>query len=198
MRQKIKHLKKDKKLAKIIGRSKLEPLKKRDNHFRSLVRAIIGQQLSVKAANTIMDRFLALFPKTDFPTPKQILKMDKEKLRRCGLSYSKVSYIKDLAAKIINKTIDLKKVEDMPDQEVIDHLVQVKGIGRWSAEMFLIFSLAREDVFSYGDLGLRNAMKKIYGLRKHPSPETAEKISRTWKPYRSLASRYLWKSLDNE
>lgn len=198
MRHKIKHLHKDKKLAKAIKSIRLEKIEKRKNHYQTLVRGIIGQQLSVKAANTIMNRFLSLFPKAKFPYPEEILEMDKEKMRQCGISYSKIEYIKDLSRKILDGVMDMKKIDEMDDEAVITHLTQVKGIGRWTAEMFLIFSLAREDVFSYGDLGLRNAMVKIYGLKKHPSPEKAQKISDTWKPYRSLACRFLWKTLDNE
>lgn len=184
-------------LAKIIDKIKLYELRKEKNHFKKLVRSIIGQQLSVKAAETIMNRFCALFG-TRFPTPKEILKMDEEKIRACGISYSKIAYIKDLAMHVEEKKIDLKKIEKSGDEEIIEALTAIKGIGRWTAEMFLIFSLGREDVFSHGDLGLKNAIKKLYGLRKHPSPERARVISDKWKPYRSLASRYLWASLDNE
>lgn len=144
-----------------------------------------------------MGRFLALFKGT-FPAPKEILKIDEEKIRACGISYSKISYIKDLARHVEEKKIDLEKIEQMKNEEAILALTAVKGIGRWTAEMFLIFSLEREDVFSHGDLGLKNAIKQLYGLRKHPSPERARAISDKWKPYRSLASRYLWASLDNE
>lgn len=110
----------------------------------------------------------------------------------------KASFIKDLARKIIDGTVDFKKMDAWSDEEVIEHLVRVKGIGRWTAEMFLMFSLRREDVFSYGDLGLRNAMQKIYKMKKHPTPRQAEKISEKWRPYRTLASRYLWASLEVE
>lgn len=199
MQKQIKHLKKDPVLAKIIPRIKLESFKIRENHFKTLVRAIIGQQLSVKAADTIMKRFENLFPnkkKGQFPTPKQIFKMDSEKMRTSGLSYSKITYLKDLSKKIIDKKIDLENIHKMSDEEIIEHLTQVKGIGRWTAEMFLIFSLAREDIFSYGDLGIRNAIQRLYKLRKSPSLLRAEKISKLWRPYRSLASRYLWKFLE--
>lgn len=119
-------------------------------------------------------------------------------MRKVGLSKMKVSFIKDLAKNIEKGMVDFKKMPGWTDEEIIDHLVQVKGIGRWTAEMFLMFSLAREDIFSYGDLGLRNAMQKLYKLKVPPTPAQAEKISAAWKPYRSLASRYLWASLDNK
>jgi 3-methyladenine DNA glycosylase/8-oxoguanine DNA glycosylase len=230
---------------------------RRENHFKSLVVAIINQQLSGKAADTIQGRFEALFAgdpavagagglrggvspnasdlqlggdrkkggrvavlpapaagavrptrtrptrtakswRKKFPTPEEVLKMPTAKLRKVGLSAMKVSFIRDLATKIIDGTVDFRKMRKWTDEEVIEHLTRVKGIGRWTAEMFLMFSLGRDDVFSYGDLGLRNAMQKLYKLRKHPSPARAAKISENWKPYRTLASRYLWKSLEIE
>ncbi len=141
---------------------------------------------------------MALTPGRKFPTPREIMKMPAAKMRKCGLSRMKVSFIKDLAKKTLDGTLDFKHMDVMTDEEVIGHLTGVKGIGRWTAEMFLIFSLQRDDVFSYGDLGLRNALKKIYKLRKAPTPAQAEKITAKWKPYRSLGSRYLWASLDNK
>jgi len=178
---------------------------KRPNHFKALVVAIINQQLSGKAAATIEKRFEALFtpagkksaPKK-FPTPQDVLAMPAAKMRKCGLSKMKVSFIKDLARKILDGTVDFRAMRKWSDEEVIEHLVQVKGIGRWTAEMFLMFSLGRDDVFSYGDLGLRNAMQRLYKLRAHPTPAQAAKIAGKWKPYRSLASRYLWASLEVE
>jgi DNA-3-methyladenine glycosylase II len=174
---------------------------RRENHFKALVIAIINQQLSGKAARTIENRFLELFSRTGraakkFPSPEDILKMPTPKMRRVGLSKMKVSFIKDLAKKILDGTVDFRAMKNWTDEEVIEHLTRVKGIGRWTAEMFLMFSLGRDDVFSYGDLGLRNAMERLYKLRKHPSPARAAKISGAWKPYRTLASRYLWKSLE--
>jgi DNA-3-methyladenine glycosylase II len=189
--------------------------KRRPNHFRALVIAIINQQLSGKAADTIQKRFEALFIDARqkqgagkvagrtvrlnkaFPTPEEVLKMPTVKLRKVGLSGMKVSFMKDLAKKVLDGTVDFKKMAKWSDEEVIEHLVEVKGIGQWTAEMFLMFSLQRDDVFSYGDLGLRNAMQRIYKLKNHPSPKQAEKITEKWKPYRTLASRYLWASLEN-
>jgi DNA-3-methyladenine glycosylase II len=170
---------------------------KRRDHFKSLIVAIVNQQLSGKAADTILKRFIALFSGKKFPTPEDVLKMSTAKMRKCGLSKMKVSFIKDLARHVISKSVDFRKMPRLTDEEVIEHLMRVKGIGRWTAEMFLIFSLGREDVFSYGDLGLRNAIRNLYGLKSHPTAAQAEKISSAWKPYRSLASRYLWASLNN-
>ena len=198
-RKKILHLRRDRILRKVIDRlpriKHVWEAKARPDHFKSLVVAIINQQLSGKAADTIEARFVALFPRTKFPTPKQVLKMPPAKMRKAGLSKMKVSFVKDLARQVINGTVDFKKMPNWADEEVIEHLTRVKGIGRWTAEMFLMFSLGREDVFSYGDLGLRNAIQKLYKLRSHPTPRQAEKISEKWKPYRTLASRYLWASL---
>jgi DNA-3-methyladenine glycosylase II len=196
----ILHLKKNDPILKVaIEGIKLRELSRRGEHFEALVVAIVNQQLSGKAADTIFKRFVALFPRSPhakFPTPKRVLKMPARKMRKAGLSKMKASFIKDLAKKVLDGTVDFKKMPKWTDDEVIEHLTRVKGIGRWTAEMFLMFSLGREDVFSYGDLGLRNAMRKLYKLRKHPTPKQAEKISAKWKPYRSLASRYLWASLD--
>jgi len=180
----------------------------RPNHFKALVVAIINQQLSGKAADTIQKRFETLFAgaakkpggrgRAKFPKPEDVLKMPTARMRKVGLSGMKVSFMKDLARKVLDGTVDFRAMKKMGDEEVIEHLVQVKGIGRWTAEMFLMFSLGRDDIFSYGDLGLRNAMQKLYKMRKHPTPAQAEKIAAKWKPYRSLASRYLWASLEVE
>ncbi len=167
------------------------------DYFRALVEDIINQQLSDKASATITKRFNTLFPKLPY-TSKQVLLLTDASIRRVGISWAKVSYIKDLAQNVQTGTLDFKNIHKYSDEEVIKHLLQVKGIGRWTAEMFLMFSLGREDVFSYGDQGLKNAIKHLYKLKKHPTPLLAEKISAKWKPYRSLACRYLWRSLDLE
>jgi DNA-3-methyladenine glycosylase II len=195
----IAHLKKaDPVLRVLIKGVKLSEISDTRGPFEALVEAIVSQQLSVKAADTIFKRFSALTRGKKFPTPKQVLKLPIPKMRRAGLSRMKVSFIKDLAKKVLDKTIDFKKMPTWTDAEVIEHLTAVKGIGIWTAEMFLIFSLHRDDVFSYGDLGLRKAMQKLYKMRTHPTPWQAEKITAKWKPYRSLGSRYLWASLDNK
>ncbi|HUC02209.1 MAG TPA: DNA-3-methyladenine glycosylase [Candidatus Paceibacterota bacterium] len=197
--KKIAHLKKnDPRLKTVIEGVKLKELAITRGPFESLVEAIVSQQLSVKAADTIFARFIALTPGRKFPTPREILAMPVAKMRKCGLSRMKVSFIKDLARKTLDGTLDFKHMDAMSDAEIVEHLVRVKGIGQWTAEMFLIFSLGRDDVFSYGDLGLRNAMKKIYKMKAAPTSAQAEKITAKWKPYRSLGSRYLWASLKNK
>jgi len=195
-----KHLRRvDPILAKVINRIPAPQTKKRrGNYFKSLVEAIISQQLSNKAADTIIVRFRKLFHQPGFPTPRQVLRMPAEKIRSAGLSYSKVAYIKDLAKAIETKQLNIRQVHKMSDEEVILHLTQVKGIGQWTAEMFLMFSLERPDVFSHGDLGLRNAIQRLYCFKKPPTVKQIEKIVLKWQPHRTLASRYLWRSLDNE
>lgn len=196
--KKLAHLSKnDPALATVIKGVKLNNLAKKgpEGYFESLVEAIVSQQLSVKAADTIFERFKKLTPGKKFPTPREIVKMSAVKMRKVGLSGMKVAFIKDLSAKIVDKSLDLKKIDRMSDEEVMEHLVQVKGIGQWTAEMFLMFSLGRDDIFSYGDLALRNAMQKLYKMKKSPTPVQAAKITANWSPYRSLGSRYLWASL---
>jgi DNA-3-methyladenine glycosylase II len=197
--KKITHLKKtDPILGEIIKGIKLREITVTRGPFEALVEAIVSQQLSIKAADTIFNRFVALTPGKKFPTPREIIKMPISKMRKCGLSRMKVSFIKDLARKTLDGTLNFKTIDKLSDDEVVEHLTSVKGIGRWTAEMFLIFSLQRDDVFSYGDLGLRNALQRIYKMKKPPTPAQAEKITTKWKPYRSLGSRYLWASIDNK
>jgi DNA-3-methyladenine glycosylase II len=182
-------------LGIIIGQVDLRPRRRRASHFHYLVGSIISQQLSTKAADTIMTRFRALFPGRHFPAPAEVAAVPMKKLRGVGLSNQKASYIKDLAGHIATGKISFKKLRRLDDEEVIVQLTAVRGIGRWTAEMFLMFALERPDIFSYGDLGLRNALKKLYKLRASPTPRQAEKITAAWRPHRTLASRYLWASL---
>lgn len=195
--QAIKYLKKqDKTLAKVID--KVGPLEwggSSGNYFVDLVDAITSQQLSIKAAATIMKRFVALFPGGKV-TPEAVLAMDTETMRSAGVSFAKIKYIKDLAEKTLQSGILFEQFEIMTDEEIIEELIKVKGIGRWTGEMFLMSTMQRPDVFSYGDLGLRNAMMKLYSFEEMPTKEEAEKIAENWKPYRTIACRYLWKSLE--
>lgn len=191
----INHFKKADPLLYELAKS-IDPfvLEKSPNHFVRLVRAIVGQQLSVKAASTIFGRFEKLFKKDI--NAEDILKLKDDDIRACGISYSKIKYIKDLAQKVRDKELLLETFEEADEETIIGNLTKVKGIGIWSAEMFLMFALARPDVFSVGDLGLRNAMIKLYGL-ENPSNEKLIKISTKWSPYRTYACRILWQSLDN-
>ena len=197
-RKLVNHFKKaDPVFAVVIKELTLRELspRKPEEYFEALVESIVSQQLSVKASDTIFKRFAALTPGKKFPTPQQVLKFPTAKICKCGLSKAKVIYIKDLAKKVLDKTVNIKQMHTWTDAEVIEHLTQVKGIGVWTAEMFLMFSLGREDVFSYGDLALRNAIRDIYKMKAHPTPAQAKKITDAWKPYRTMGSRYLWASL---
>ncbi|HLL61118.1 MAG TPA: DNA-3-methyladenine glycosylase [Candidatus Nitrosocosmicus sp.] len=162
--------------------------------YSHLCDAIISQQLSEKAGTTILNRFKALFP-NNIITPEKVQELTVEEIRQAGLSYSKVSYIKDLAQKIVDKEVELNKLHEMNEDDVIKELTKVKGIGPWTAEMFLMFALKRDDVFSCGDLGLKRAIQKMYGFTKEPTTEEMLKISQKWSPYRTYACRILWKSL---
>ena len=191
----LNHFKKSDPILYELAKS-IDPivLERSPNHFIRLVRAIVGQQLSVKAASTIFGRFEKLFKKEI--NAKEILKLKDDDIRACGISYPKIKYIKDLADKVQTKQVLLETLETADEDFIINHLTQVKGIGVWSAEMFLMFALARPDIFSVGDLGLRNAMIKLYGLTK-PTNEKLLKMSKKWSPYRTYACRILWQSLDN-
>ncbi len=192
------HLKKDKKLKKIIDRIAIEPPKPRTDLYLSLLRAIAGQQLSVKAAATIWGRVLNLFP-NNYPSPEAVLLMDTEKLRGAGLSYQKAGYLKNIAQFSLDETLDYKKLKRKSDNELIDYLTQIKGVGRWTVEMILMFSLVRENILPLDDLGIQNAIKKIYALNttgKQLKLEM-EQIAHPWQPYRTFASMFLWRSLDN-
>ena len=192
----IKHLRQDSVLSTVLDKYTVSSPKKSTNLFRDLLEAIVSQQLSNKAAATIFARFLALFPKEKTPQPEEILKLSDEALRSCGLSRQKSSYLKSLAEEIVSGKLVLENLHLLSDEAVIASLTVVKGIGRWTAEMFLIFSLGRLDTFSLGDLGLRTAIAKLYGVDREDKTRI-EAISQTWSPYRSLASLYLWKSLEN-
>jgi DNA-3-methyladenine glycosylase II len=169
----------------------------RDDHYGALVRAIVGQQLSVHAARAIYRRLTERFGGP--PSPAEILATDPEELRAAaGLSRAKVSFLRSLAEHVVSGQLELERLDELPDQEVIDELVAVKGLGTWSAHMFLMFHLERPDVLPTGDLGIRRAIQRAYGLEELPSPETIERIADPWRPYRSLACRYLWRSLHNE
>ncbi len=191
----LRHLsKKDKILRKLIKQSSLKPLKPKTNTFMSLVDSIIYQQLSIKAAFAIKQRFLKLFALRK-PTPEKVLSMPEMRMRTCGLSRQKVSYIKNIAKAFAKKEVAYKNFKNMSDEEVIESLIKIKGVGRWTAEMFLIFSLNRTDVYSLGDLGLNNALKKLYKINTRIHIKKLSALLKTWTPYKSLAARLLWESL---
>jgi DNA-3-methyladenine glycosylase II len=162
--------------------------------YGALLRAIVGQQLSTKAARTIYLRVLDLFGgKT--PAPERLLEASEEELRGCGLSGRKVEYIRDLASHVLSGELELERLDDLADEEVIEEIVAVRGLGQWTAEMFLLFYLERPDVLSGGDLGIHKAIGLEYGLEEMPAPQRVLEIGEPWRPHRSLASLYLWESL---
>jgi DNA-3-methyladenine glycosylase II len=179
-----------------VGRCRLHS-SRREDPFTALVEAIVWQQLSTKAAGTIYRRFLALFPGDCPPTPTLVLAASDDALRGAGLSRGKVSFLKDLSGRVIDGRVPLDALDALPDEQVIAALTEVKGIGRWTAEMFLMFRLQRPDVLPVGDLGIVNAMKRHYRLRKTPTSDRMYRIAEAWRPYRSVASWYLWASGDN-
>jgi DNA-3-methyladenine glycosylase II len=195
MRKAITHLKKaDPILRGIIERGGPFRMEYGPPEFHSLAEAIVYQQLNGKAAVTIFNRFAALAGEP--LTPEGILKLTDEQLSSVGLSKQKSAYLKDLAAKTRDGLLDFARLPELSDQEVIEHLTQVKGIGVWTAHMFLMFTLRRRDVLPTGDYGVRAAIKKHYRKRKLPKPREMERIARPWAPYRSIACWYLWRSLD--
>jgi DNA-3-methyladenine glycosylase II len=171
-------------------------LEKSDDYFMSLCREITGQQLATKAASAIFSRFVDLFPER-LVTPEHLLTIPDQEIRDVGTSWAKARYLKDIAQKVVHKEIRLELLDTLSDAEVITELTKIKGIGPWTAEMFLMFSLARPDVISFGDLGLQRAIQKLYGLRKKPTVNHMKKLSQKWTPYRTYACRILWDSLDN-
>jgi DNA-3-methyladenine glycosylase II len=193
-KQAIKFLKRDRKLAKIIKRVGSYEISVMKNPYESLIEAIITQQLSGKAAESISKKFRKLFVR--FPKPADVIKMPDSKLRSAGLSGMKVKYIKDLSEKIESKELRMRSLKNMTDEEVIMQLTQVKGIGRWTAEMFLIFSLGRLDVLPVGDLGLKKGIQRLYSMPNLPEKDEIEELAEKWRPYRTVATWYIWKSLN--
>ena len=187
-------------LMERVGRIDLEKRLERRGEERpadaygALLRAIVGQQLSTKAARTIYLRVVDIFDGTT-PSPEQLLEADEEDLRGAGLSGRKVEYVRDLARHVLSGELELDRLDELGDEQAIEEIVAVRGLGRWTAEMFLLFHLRRPDILSGGDLGIRKAIQIEYGLEEMPSPQEAERLGERWAPYRSLASLYLWESL---
>jgi DNA-3-methyladenine glycosylase II len=178
----------------IATRMKRRKEERPEDPYGALLRAIVGQQLSTKAARTIYLRVVDLFGGAT-PTPEQLLEAPEEDLRGCGLSGRKTEYVRDLAAHVISGELELDRLDRLGDEEVIEEIVAVRGLGQWTAEMFLLFHLQRPDVLSGGDLGIRKAVQIEYGLEQMPTPTRVIEIGEPWRPHRSLASLYLWESL---
>jgi DNA-3-methyladenine glycosylase II len=164
--------------------------------YGALLRSIVGQQLSTKAASTIYGRMLDIFGGHP-PTPKQLLAADPDEIRTAGLSRPKIAYLRDLAQHVEDGTLELDRLDELPDEEVSAQLTAIKGLGQWTADMFLMFHLRRPDVLPVGDQGIRRAVQVEYRMRKLPDPKRLEKVAKPWRPHRTLACLYLWSSLDN-
>lgn len=184
-------------LARVIERVGPCRLQRKNDgtHFDAVCRSIVFQQLSGKAAATIHGRMLDLFGGRA-PTPSELAAVNDESLRGVGLSRQKLAYLKDLAVRVASGDVPIETLHELPDDGVIDALIRVKGVGRWTAQMFLMFRLGRPDVLPELDLGIQNAIKRAYRLRKRPTPDRVAKIGAPWAPYRTVASWYLWRSLD--
>jgi DNA-3-methyladenine glycosylase II len=197
-RKAVNHLRKSdpvmRKIIDLVGPCRLKP-NHEGSHFDHIVRAIIYQQLSGKAASTIHGRVKGLFGDRN-PTPEEITAATDEMLRGAGVSPQKLKYLRDLALKVMAGDVALDSVHSMADEEIIELLTRVKGVGRWTAQMFLMFRLGRVDVLPTVDLGINKAVQKAYGLRRMPTPEKLLKIGSAWAPYRTIACWYLWRSLD--
>jgi DNA-3-methyladenine glycosylase II len=165
--------------------------------YGMLLRSVIGQQLSVKAAATIYDRFLDLFGGST-PTPEQLLDVEPQRLRDAGFSWRKVEYVRDLAEHVLSGELALNRLDQLSDEEVISEITAIRGLGLWSAQMFLIFFCERPDVLPSGDLGIRKAAQRAYRLDELPTPAEVDALGASWRPQRTLASIYLWESLANE
>lgn len=193
------HLSTDPALAPVIARAGLATISPHTNYYWELIDSIISQQLSVKAAATIERRFKDLF-ETDLPEPEAILAKSVDELRTAGLSNAKANYIRDLATHVLEGKLQFDTFEQLSNQEIIAELTAVKGIGEWTAHMFLMFCMGRLDVLAIGDLGIRNGIQKLYGLDHVPSPSEVGEIAaaNNWHPYETAACWYIWHSLDNK
>lgn len=194
----IRQLSADPVLAPLFDAHPRCNLRPHKDYFRELVESIVGQQLSVKAAASINHRFADMF-EAPFPTAEDILNQPVEYLREAGLSGAKVKYIRDLAEHVLDDKLEFENFDSLPNDQIVSELTAVKGIGEWTAHMFLMFCMARPDILPTGDLGIRNGVMKLYGLDHLPSPDEITQIAdeHNWRPYESIASWYVWKSLDN-
>ena len=186
----------DKRIEKLIDKFGPPNFNLMNNYYESLIRSIVYQQLSGKAASIIYERFLDLFVFDIYPEPKDILAVSIETLRSSGLSYQKVNYIRDLSEKWQDGTMNLTDIDSMTDEEISSELIKVKGIGQWTADMFLMFTLGRPDVFPFGDLGIQKGVMIITNMNRLPTQKEMERKTKKWQPYRTVAAWYLWKLVD--
>ncbi len=186
----------DQRMGKLIEKFGPPNFNLMNNYYESLVRSIVYQQLSGKAASIIYERFLDLFVFDIYPKPKDVLEVSIETLRSSGLSYQKVNYIRDLSEKWQDGTMNLTDIDSMTDEEISSELIKVKGIGQWTADMFLMFTLGRPDVFPFGDLGIQKGVMIITNMNRLPTQKEMERKTKKWQPYRTVAAWYLWKLVD--
>ncbi len=186
----------DPELVPLLDAFQIEDLKPETDYYRSLTRAIIYQQLSGKAAKTISNRFIALYHGKDYPSPEDVLKTDHEILRSVGLSNAKAKYIKNISRAFLDGSIDYMNFRNLSNDAIMEKLVAIKGVGPWTAQMFLMFTLNRLDVFPSGDLGVQKGFQQYFKLKKLPSPKTMTQRAEKWIPFRTIASLYFWKVVD--
>ena len=191
-------LKRDKKMRVLINEFGRPDYNLRQDYFQSLLRSIVFQQLSGKAAQTIYERFVNLVPKTSNLCPNEVLKLDKEEMRKAGLSFRKIDYVRNLADYFENNSFYKIDVEKMSDQEISKELIQIKGIGQWTVDMFLMFTLNRADILPCTDLGIQKGIMKILNMNNLPSKNEMENCSKKWRPYRTVACWYLWRMVDDK
>ncbi len=194
----LRHLRRNPHLAPLIvkhGRPTFHPTR---NAFRELTESIIYQQLSGKAAAAIFNHFLDIFPDRRFPAPARLLAVPLPRLRAAGLSSQKATYLLDLATKFCDNTIQPRRFGQMANEEISQHLIQVKGIGQWTADMFLMFGLNRPDILPVGDLGIRNGFQKLYSLEDMPTADEMITLAEPWRPYRTVAAWYLWRVVEDK
>ena len=191
-------LKKDKKMQVLIEKFGRPDFNQGQDYFQSLLRSIVFQQLSGKAAQTIYERLVSLIPKTSNLCPNEVLKLNKDEIRKAGLSFQKINYVRNLADYFENNSLQKKDVEEMTDEEISKELIQIKGIGQWTVDMFLMFTLNRADILPYKDLGIQKGIMKIFKMKNLPSKKEMENCSRKWRPYRTIACWYLWRIADDK
>ena len=191
-------LKKDKNMKVLIKKFGRPDFNQGQDYFQSLLRSIVFQQLSGKAAQTIYERLVSLIPKTSHLWPNEVLKLNKDEMRKAGLSFQKINYVKNLADYFENNSLQKNNVEKMTEEEISKELIQIKGIGQWTVDMFLMFTLNRADILPYKDLGIQKGIMKILNMKNLPSKKEMENCSRKWRPYRTIACWYLWRMADDK
>ena len=191
-------LKKDKNMNVLIKKFGRPDFNQGQDYFQSLLRSIVFQQLSGKAAQTIYERLVSLIPKTSNLCPNEVLKLNKDEMRKAGLSFQKINYVRNLADYFENNSLQKNNVEKMTEEEISKELIQIKGIGQWTVDMFLMFTLNRADILPYKDLGIQKGIMKIFKMKNLPSKKEMENCSRKWRPYRTIACWYLWRIADDK